>query len=110
MTLCGDSLYVYSTEFSYITNDWTVSYAIVDTKTKQIVTRNFITDGTEAKIQVPYGIAVNPYTKEFFVTDAKDYVSPGTLHCFTPDGKRKWSVSTGDIPAHMVFTETPVKF
>lgn len=110
MTLCGDSLYVYSTEFSYITNDRTVSYAIVDTKTKQIVTRNFITDGTEAKIQVPYGIAVNPYTKEFFVTDAKDYVSPGTLHCFTPDGKRKWSVSTGDIPAHMVFTETPVKF
>jgi hypothetical protein len=38
------------------------------------------------------------------VTDAKDYVTPGTLHCFSPDGKRKWSVTTGDIPAHIVFT------
>ncbi len=109
MTLCGDSLYVYSTEFSYITDSWTVSYAILDTSTKKVVTRNFIKDGTDAKIKVPYGIAVNPNTKEFFVTDAKDYVSPGTLHCFTPQGIRKWSVTTGDIPAHIVFTHKPLK-
>lgn len=109
MTLCGDSLYLYSTEFSYITGDWTMSYAIVDTRTKQVVTRNFITDGTDAQIKVPYGIAVHPVTKEFFVTDAKDYVSPGTLICFTADGKRKWSVSTGDIPAHTAFSYTPLK-
>lgn len=108
MTLCGDSLYVYSTEFSYITNKWTVSYAILDTRTEKVVTRNFITDGTDDAIQVPYGIAVNPNTHEFFVTDAKDYVSPGTLHCFSPEGKRKWSVTTGDIPAHIVFTRVPL--
>ena len=105
MTLCGDSLYVYSTEWSYITNKNTISYAIVNTKTKKVVTRNFITDGTDKQIKIPYGIAVNPDTREIFVTDAKDYITPGTLYCFTPDGKKKWSVITGDIPAHIVFTD-----
>lgn len=104
MTLSGDSLYVYSTEWSYVTNKNTVSYAIINTKTKSIVSRNFITDGTEKEIEIPYGIAVNPETREIFVTDAKDYITPGKLFCFTPDGKKKWEVTTGDIPAHIVFT------
>ena len=106
MTICGDPLYVYSTEWSYITNKNTVSYAIVDTKKKEIVSRNFIKDGTDAAIEVPYGVAVNPDTREIFVTDAKNYVTPGTLYCFGPDGKKRWSVTTGDIPAHIVFTHT----
>lgn len=105
MTLSGDSLYVYSVEWSHISEKNTISYAIVDTKTKKIVTRNFITDGTEKQIQVPYGLAVNPTTKEIYVTDAKDYVSAGVLYCFTPEGKRKWAVKTGEIPAHIVFTD-----
>ena len=104
MTLCGDSLYLYSTEWSYLTNSNTISYAIYDTKLHKTVTRQFITDGTERQIQIPYGIAVNPDTREFFVTDAKDYVTPGTLYCFGVDGRRKWSVTTGDIPAHFAFT------
>lgn len=109
MTLCGDSLYVYSTDWSYITNKNTVSYAIVDTSTKRVVSRNFITDGTDKEIKIPYGIAVNPDTREIFVTDAKDYITPGTLYCFSPDGKKKWSVTTGDIPAHIVFTDKPLQ-
>jgi YVTN family beta-propeller protein len=104
MTLSGDSLYVYSTEWNYNTNTNTISYAIVNTKTQKVVSRKFITDGTDAAIEIPYGIAVNPETKEIFVTDAKDYVTPGKLYCFTPDGKKKWEVTTGDIPAHIVFT------
>ena len=106
MTICGDSAYVYSTEWSYITNSNTITYAIINTKQKAVVSRSFITDGTEKKIAIPYGIAVNPETREIFVTDARDYVTPGRLYCFTPDGKRKWDVETGDIPAHFVFTHT----
>ena len=109
MTICGDSLYVYSTEWSYITNQNTITYAIYDVVKRKVVTRNFIKDGTEKKIKIPYGIAVNPYTKEFFVTDAKDYVTPGTLYCFGPDGKKKWQVTTGDIPAHIAFTTKKLK-
>ncbi len=106
MTICGDSAYVYSTEWSYVTNRNTITYAIINTKQKTVVSRSFITDGTDKKIAIPYGIAVNPETREIYVTDAKDYVTPGRLYCFTPDGKRKWDVETGDIPAHFVFTRT----
>ena len=105
----SETLYVYSTEWSYYTNSWTVSYAIYNTKTKKTDTRNFITDGTEKSIKIPYGIAINPETGEFFVTDAKDYVTPGTLYCFSRDGKKKWSVITGDIPAHIAFTDKKLK-
>ena len=104
MAVCGDSLYVYSTEWSYHTQRNTISYASVNVRTRKVVTRNFITDGTNEQIAIPYGIAINPNTREFFVTDAKDYVTPGTLYCFNPDGTKKWSVETGDIPAHIVFT------
>lgn len=109
MTLCGDSLYIYSVEWSYLTNSNTISYAIFNTKTKRTVTRNFITDGSEKQIKIPYGVAVNPETGEILVTDATDYVTPGYLHCYNKDGKKKWSVTTGDIPAHIVFTTKKLK-
>lgn len=101
--LDGDSLYVASAQWSYVTMKNDVTYAIVDINKMEVVTRNFITDGTEKKIQIPYGIAVNPVTKDIYVADAKDYVSPGHLYCFGQDGKKKWDVRTGDIPGHFVF-------
>lgn len=104
MTICNDKIYIYSTDWSYITHKNEISYAIVDTQSQSVTTQAFITDGTDKKIKVPYGIAVNAESGEIFVTDAKNYVTPGTLHCFNPNGTKKWSVETGDIPAHIVFT------
>jgi hypothetical protein len=106
MTLCGDSLYVLGNAYSYATGKHTPSYEIYNIKTKQKSGGNFITDGTDSKIKTPYGIAVNPETREIFVTDAGDYVTPGTLYCFTPAGVMKWSATTGDIPAHIAFTKS----
>lgn len=103
MWLDGDSLYVVSVAWSNITMADEVTYAIVDVRNREIVTRNFITDGTDAKIKKPYSVAVNPTTKDIYVTDAKNYVTPGTLYCFGQDGVMKWSVRTGDIPAHFAF-------
>lgn len=103
MYIQGDSIYVVSAGWSHITSSYNVTYSIVDVNLKTEVTDNFITDGTDAKIKMPYGIAVNPITKEIYVTDAKNYVNPGTLYCFGNDGKLKWSVRTGDIPAHFAF-------
>ena len=37
------------------------------------------------------------------MADARDYVSPGRLYCYGSDGKLKWDVRTGDIPAHFTF-------
>ena len=103
MAIHGDSLYYYATEWSNYTQSNTISYGIIDVRTKEVVSTNFITDGTDAQITVPYGIAVHPETGDIFVTDAKNYVSSGTLYCFSPEGKCKWSVRTGDIPAHIAF-------
>ena len=109
MTLCGDSLYVYSTGWSYVTNKNTISYTVYNIKAQVKMPDSFIKDGTEKNIVIPYGIAVNPITHDIFVTDAKDYVTPGTLYCFSKEGKKKWSVITGDIPAHMVFTTSKLQ-
>ena len=103
MAIHGDSLYYFATDWSNYTQKNTISYGIIDIRTHQVVSDNFITDGTDKDITIPYGIAVHPITGEIFVTDAKNYVSSGTLYCFTPDGRRKWSVRTGDIPAHITF-------
>lgn len=100
MCLDGDSLYIYSTEWSYIDMQNTTTYGIVDVETHTIKTRNFITDGTDKKLKTPYGIMINPITKQIYLTDAKTYVTPGTLYCFSKDGVMQWSVRTGDIPAH----------
>ncbi|HEY4286567.1 MAG TPA: YncE family protein [Puia sp.] len=104
LMISGDSAYIYSTEWSYVTNSNTITYAIINTQRKTVVSRSFITDGTDKKIAIPYGLAINPDTKEIFVTDAGDYINPGRVYCFTPDGKRKWDVEAGDIPAHFAFT------
>ncbi|RPD39463.1 YncE family protein [Chitinophaga barathri] len=98
--LDGDSLYIYSSEWSYITYSNVITYCIVNTSTREVVTRSFITDGTDNEIEIPYGIMVNPVTKDIYVTDAGNYVSPGALYCFSKEGKKKWAVRTGDIPAH----------
>lgn len=103
MAIHGDSLYYYATEWNNFTASNTISYGIIDVRTKEVVSRNFITDGTEREITIPYGIAVHPETGDIFVTDAKNYVSSGTLYCFDSKGRKKWSVRTGDIPAHITF-------
>lgn len=103
LCICGDSIYLHSTEYNESTKQNTITYAIVNIQTKEVVNRNFITDGTEKSIKIPYGIAVNPETKDIFITDARDYVTPGTLYCFDKNGKKKWDVVTGDIPAHIAF-------
>ena len=103
MAIKGDSLYYYATEWNEYTSENAVSYGIIDIRSQEVVSENFITDGTEKEITIPYGIAIHPETGDIFVTDAKNYVSSGTLYCFDRHGKKKWSVRTGDIPAHMCF-------
>ncbi|MEE1944356.1 DUF5074 domain-containing protein [Pedobacter sp. KR3-3] len=103
LAIDGDLAYLYSTEWNYIQGKNTISYHMIDVKNEMLLDQKFITDGTEKNIKIPYGIAVNPMSKDVYVTDAKDYVTPGKLHCYNALGKLKWSVTTGDIPAHIAF-------
>ncbi|MFR9593742.1 MAG: YncE family protein [Rikenellaceae bacterium] len=103
MTVSGEYLYIISSEYSYITLEYTISWAVVYTPTESIASRSIITDGSDANISQPYAIAINPETEDIYITDAKGFVVPGTLHCYSPAGELQWSVTTGDIPAKMIF-------
>lgn len=103
LTIDDDIAYIYSTEWSYIQGINSISYNMINVKDETLLSTRFITDGTEKNIKIPYGIAVNPQNKDVYITDAKDYVTPGRLHCYNASGKLKWTVTTGDIPAHIAF-------
>ena len=103
MVIIGDSMYYYGTHWSDETKSNRISYGIFNVCTSTVVSDHLITDGTEKNIKIPYGIQVNPFNGDIYITDAKNYVSSGQLHCYSREGKRKWSVRTGDIPAHMYF-------
>lgn len=105
MALAGDKIYVIGSTYIYTPPTWalTTTYNIVNAKTRKLESGSFITDGTESDITTAYTVTVNPGNGDIYVTDAKDYVSSGTLHCYTGSGKHKWSVRTGDIPDRIAF-------
>ena len=103
LCIVGDSLYFYGSQWSEITMTNTVTYGIINVRTHQIVSSS-LSDAPEInKIRMPYGIIVNPIHRDFYLMDAKNYVSSGELLHFLPDGTFDWKVKTGDIPAHAVF-------
>ncbi|MDR1455249.1 MAG: YncE family protein [Tannerella sp.] len=101
--LAGDSLYVVGTQWNPVAMKNEPVYAIVDVAANAIVSRRFIADGSESSIRSPYGIAVHPQTGDIYLVDARNHISPGTLYCFDREGRQKWNVRTGDIPAHLAF-------
>ena len=90
----GDSIYVCE---GGMLGD--ISFHIVNAKSRKLIASKWFDDAS-ITIEKPYGVMIHPVTKDIFVTDAKNYVEPGALWCIGQDGKAKWSVRTGDIPAH----------
>lgn len=103
MALAGDKIYVIGSTYTPPSWALTTTYNIVNAKTRKLESGSFITDGTESDIATAFTVTVNPGNGDIYVTDAKDYVSSGTLHCYTGSGKHKWSVRTGDIPGRIAF-------
>ena len=101
IVLDDDQLYIISTNSGNAQQKY--NYQILNVNTETLLVQPFVTDGTDLSITQPYGLAVNPVTKEVLLTDARDYVTPGTLYCFDNSGKKKWQVTTGDVPAHFAF-------
>ena len=103
LCIVDDSLYFYGSQWSEITMSNTVTYGIIDIRTHQIISTSLSNAPEVSKIRMPYGIIVNPIHKDFYLMDAKNYVSSGELLHFLPDGTFDWKVKTGDIPAHAAF-------
>lgn len=103
LCIVGDSLYFYGSQWSEQTMTNTVTYGIVNVRTHEIVSNSLSSAPEIEKIRMPYGIIVNPIYRDFYLMDAKNYVSSGELLHFLPDGTFDWKVKTGDIPAHACF-------
>lgn len=78
---------------------------IMDHENKRIKAFSTI-DFTEQEQPIDISTYENPYAllataDALYITDAKNYVSSGVLHCYSYDGREHWRALTGDIPGHL---------
>ena len=103
LCIVGDSLYYIGVEWSYETNSNKMSSGIIDIRDCSVAASPLSASAEFGDVTLPYGIIVNPIGGDFYVMDAKDYLSSGKLNHFLPDGTFDWGVWTGDIPGHAAF-------
>ena len=103
LSIVGDSLYYYGTAWNNATATNNISYGLINIRTHKIIDTNLFSAPQLKAITMPYGIIVNPVERDFYLMDAKNYVSSGSLLHFKPDGTYDWTVQTGDIPGHATF-------
>ena len=106
MTIVGDSIYYIGTTFSYVDGGYKKDFGIVDVALQRCSVAVTFEAPEIKNITLPYGIIVNPHDRDFYILDAKNYVSSGELLHFDADGHFLWRVSTGDIPSRGVFLES----
>lgn len=105
MCIVGDSLYYYGSEWNDAKQQNTVNYGIINVLTHEVLETNIFDAPEIAAMRMPYGIIVNPQDRDFYLMDAKNYVSSGELLHFRKDGTFDWKVRTGDIPGHACFLQ-----
>jgi hypothetical protein len=99
----GDSLYFCGAVYNMDTYENIVCYGIIDINSKRQVAANFITDGTESQIIIPYALKINRFNGDIFLSDALDCLSPGKVYCLDKEGKFKWLKTAGVCPGHFAF-------
>lgn len=85
-TIKNDTAYLYN--FDYTNNSYWVK--TFDCKTEQIISDNFISDGTV--LERPFGIYVHPNNGNVYITDARNYTTKGDLLCFNRKGKLLYKI------------------
>lgn len=103
LCIVGDSLYFIGVDFSYVLRRNVISFGLVNVRTHKLLTTQLTTAPEAQDMEVPYGIIVNPQSRDFYLMDAKNYVSSGELLHFHSDGTFDYKVRTGDIPGHAAF-------
>ncbi|MEG2666187.1 MAG: YncE family protein, partial [Bacteroidales bacterium] len=72
-----------------------------DTRREKIIKDRFISDGTT--IGTPYGVGVDPFSGDVYISDAVNFVVRGNVFCFTSQGRLRYMRKTGLNPTHFVF-------
>lgn len=92
--------YLYN--YNYNTKD--ASIKVFNLNTEQTIRENFITDGTQ--INTPYGIDINPYSGNIYITEAYSYTVTGDVLCFNLNGQLQFRLNhVGLNPNTVIFTQ-----
>ncbi len=87
ISICGNTAYVIDNEANTLRAFSTIDFA---EQPQPIDIKNY---------EHPYGLLATD--EALYITDAKNYVSSGVLHCYGYDGHEHWRALTGDIPGHL---------
>lgn len=85
MTLCGDKLYVISSQNDANWQPINTKFLLYDAKADRELKDNFITDGTS--VQKSYSISVEPSSGKIYI-GTSDYTNTGDMYIFSPEGKK----------------------
>ncbi len=80
-TVTNDILYAVYAQYG----EPEIKYVKYDTKKEEVISENFITDGTQLK-DTPYRISSDPVSGNVYITTS-DYKSTGDVYVFSPEGK-----------------------
>ena len=104
MAFSNDKMYYYSVTYDASYNATNAYYvSTIDAAGLDGESLGFMDTTVAAGIESPYYIGVQPCDGTIFITDAKNYVSSGSVYCLDNTGKLLWSVKAGDIPACIAF-------
>lgn len=102
--------YAIGSRYSYLTGEYTFNYITIDPETAMLtegldgISEDF--PGTVLadlkKLEMPYGLYVNPYTGYIYATDAAGFVEGGTLYQWSPEGRLLGKHSVYINPAHFL--------
>ena len=88
-TIFGDYAYLYHYDFSS-GKSW---IKVMNILTEKIVKENFISDKTV--LNTPYTIAVNPISKDVYISDTHQFSVNSDIYIFNKDGKKKSAFEAG---------------
>ncbi len=101
--VAGDSLYYIGVTWSAVTQSNNVAMGVVDVRTCATLETDLFSSPEIKAMQMPYGIIVNPTDRDFYLMDAKNFVTSGELLHFLPDGTFDWRQRTSDVPSRAAF-------
>lgn len=97
--ISGNIAYLYN--YNYTTE--TSSIKVFNLKTGETIRDNFISDGT--KINTPYGININPFSGNIYITEAYSYTITGDVLCFNQNGQLLYRLNrVGLNPNTVIFS------
>lgn len=109
-TNAEENFFAVGSSYSYLTNTYEFNYLTLNPR--EIMgyeegegVYDSMPGDLKAKLQEmqqPYGLYVNPYTKEIYATDAGSYTGAGSLLSFTPDGSYTGSYKVYINPGHFL--------